>query len=350
MTYVVENISMSPMPMIKTSKAAMSSDSEESHDPQVLVVTESPTLRRHVTRALVSIGCDVRPYQSGELPESELQSRRDMYLIDVDVRENIELVQRIQQAFPDAIVLALSRNLQNPDLHDLLAGQTVSNLIARHGISATQEMIDEVELITTSHKLFTGDVFGIEKYLSVHGVRIHHHQIRGTNERLAALEQFHEFLNRLQVHNSLIPRIKTVADELLMNAIFSAPRDASWNSKYETRDRSESLVLEPSERVHLRYACDGRHVVVAVSDSFGKLDRETILRYLDAHFHGERSEMERKAGGAGLGFSMVFGSVTQLVFNVKPCECTEVIALFYVRSGPKAFSVSGRSLNIFTVP
>ena len=44
---------------------------------------------------------------------------------------------------------------------------------------------------------------------------------------------------------------------------------------------------------------------------------------------------------------MVFSSITQLTFNIQANTATEVIAMFYVRRGARAFRASGRSLNIF---
>jgi len=46
---------------------------------------------------------------------------------------------------------------------------------------------------------------------------------------------------------------------------------------------------------------------------------------------------------------MVFNSITQLCFNIDQGKRTEVIALFYVRGGARAFKLSGRSLNIFVL-
>jgi hypothetical protein len=46
---------------------------------------------------------------------------------------------------------------------------------------------------------------------------------------------------------------------------------------------------------------------------------------------------------------MVFNSITQLTFNIQAGVSTEVIAMFYARSGARAFKASGRSLNIFVL-
>ena len=323
-----------------------------STDRRVLVATPSAGLRRQVTRALVSIGCDVEscPLDQELLATPGLTEPRDMYVVDADTPGSRSFLDALQRQNPGAIVLALSREHTNPYVRDLLTAHQVSNLIARHGgVATNREIIDETELITTCHKLFSGDVFGIEKYLTACGVRIHHAQVGGTADKSASLADLENFLQRLHVHEAITHDVVTVTDELLMNAMFAAPCDASGRPKYAQRDRSLPLVLERGERATLQYGCDGRHVVVAISDRFGELSRSSILKYLEPCLSGAQLVVSQQTAGAGIGLSMVFGAITQLVFNVQPGVRTEVIALFYVRGGRLAYRASGRSLNMFTV-
>lgn len=141
--------------------------------------------------------------------------------------------------------------------------------------------------------------------------------------------------------------IQAVADELIMNAVFSAPRDASGAPKYEARERRASFPLEPHEAVDFAYACDGKNVHLSVSDRFGSLDREMIIKYLGRGLMGEKGEVENKVGGAGLGLYMVVHSISNLVFNIQAGVRTEIIASFYIRSGLRGFRTAGQSLNLF---
>ncbi len=133
-----------------------------------------------------------------------------------------------------------------------------------------------------------------------------------------------------------------------MNAIFNAPRKPDGSAKYVDMNR-EQLSLEPQEHATLRFACDGRYVALSVTDPFGSLDRDVIVKYLQRCFSEGPAEMEEKEAGAGLGLFMVFNSITQLTFNIHIGHATEVVALFYIRSGARAFRASGRSLNIFAL-
>ncbi|MCC6746505.1 MAG: hypothetical protein IT371_02540 [Deltaproteobacteria bacterium] len=318
---------------------------------KVVVVTSNRSVRRHVTRALVSTGCEVFhcPTSRSDIAR-ELNAERQMYIVDAegDEDEIRWLLEALYRDHRDAIALLLSHDMENHFILDLVTEQSLNNLVARHGgLSASHDLIDEHELIITTHKLFRRDIFGIEKYLPTWGVKVHERRIAGSDDKAAALADLEGFLNQIDCYGAIVPPISLVADELLMNAIFSAPRDGNGKPKYSEVDRRDRMVLDPLEAVDFRYACDGRYVALSVSDPFGSLDRDIIIRYLRRAFVGAQAEVEQKKAGAGLGLYMVFNSITQLTFNIQAGVRTEVIALFYVRSGARAFRASGRSLNIF---
>ena len=320
-------------------------------DTRVLLVTGNRSVRRHVTRALSSAACNV--VQAAPTPEEVgvlLSEPISLCIIDAEENEGVirDIVGQVQAKYPGVASLLISHTFDNEFLLDVLEKQGLSNLVAKHGgFSANQQLVDESELIVTCQKLCRDDVFGIEKYLATWGIKVHEREIAHSSEKKTAIAELEEFLQRIDCHAAIIPAIALVADELLMNAIFDAPRDPTGHAKYAEMDRREPLQLGPEEHVDLRYACDGRYVAVAVSDRYGSLNREVIVRYLKRGLLSGKADIEEKAGGAGLGLYMVFSSITQLVFNICPGKRTEVIAFFYIRSGARAFKESGRSLNVF---
>jgi CheY-like chemotaxis protein len=318
---------------------------------QILVVTSNRNMKRHITRALASAGYAVTHVPlDRERVLNQLARHLDMCIVDVDEHgEGIEwLLEHLYRERQEVIALLTSEDHQMPFLRDSLATKSLNNLIAKHGgVAATSELIDESEVIVTCHKLFRHDIFGLEKYLTTWGIQIHELSIDGTESKGTVLGELEGFLDAIDCYGTVKNSVLLVADELVMNAIFNAPRDAAGRPKYATLDRSQPLVLEPAERATFRYACDGRHIALSVADRFGSLDRDVIIRYLQRCFAGGPAEVEEKEGGAGLGLHMVFNSITQLTFNVHAGVSTEVIAMFYVRSGSLAFKTSGRSLNMF---
>lgn len=321
--------------------------------PQIAVITANRRMQRYVTRALVLAGYEIHfaDFDKRRL-EVQLEAPRDLYLIDGcgDAEPIRTFLERLRSEKPESLsrVVVLAKRLATPLLVDLFTCVPVDHFIGRHaGMSPNQDIIDETELIVTCKKLFANDYFGLEKYLSSWGVLIHEVSIGSTDEKIQAVGQLENFLNRIDCASAIAPAVGLVAAELLMNAIFSAPRQLDGRPKYAPLDRANPLALEEQERCTFSWGCDGRNLGIAVRDSFGSLTRREIVRYLGPSFAGAPGEMEFKEGGAGLGLYMCFNSVTQFIFNISAGRCTEAIALFYIRSGARAFRGSARSLNLF---
>ncbi|MEO7729750.1 MAG: PEGA domain-containing protein, partial [Kofleriaceae bacterium] len=68
-----------------------------------------------------------------------------------------------------------------------------------------------------------------------------------------------------------------------------------------------------------------------VRDTFGTLERSTVLRYLHKCLHNEQ-QIDRKAGGAGLGLYLMTNSSTNVYFNVLPGVATEAVCTFDLES------------------
>lgn len=318
---------------------------------RILVVAQNRNLKRRITRALASAGFQVRHCPPDrDLVLGEISLEPQMCILDVDhgIEEICELLDAMEASRPDTSCLLVSQDHEMPFLRERLASKNLNNLIAKHGaVAASSEIIDENELIVTCQKLYRRDIFGLDKYMTTWGIKIHEEEVDGTASKHRIVGKVEEFLGRLDCYGTVKNAVLLVADELLMNAIFNAPRDAAGQPKYATWERSRAFMLEPHEHATFRYACDGRNIALSVTDRFGSLERDVIIKYLERCFTGVPAEVEQKQGGSGLGLYMVFNSITQLIFNIQAGVATEVIALFYTRSGSLAFKSSGRSLHIF---
>jgi hypothetical protein len=318
-------------------------------EPNVLLVSSNRNLIRCARRSLASTGyrVDYCPMHRDEVVQ-RLLGLRGICLIDADERgdEIRWLLQQLRQEHPDVSPLLLSHNQDAALIMDLLREEQLNNLIARHGgLFSTSDLVDEGELIVTCSKLIRRDIFGLDKYLATWAVRVHEREIRSTDDKQQAMIELESFLDQIDCYRGIKSSVLVAADELLMNAIFDAPRTPDGAIKYV--DHHARVDLLPEETVQLRYACDGRNILLSVSDHCGSMDRKVIIEYLRHCFCDKPTAIEYKDGGAGLGLHMVFNSITQLTFNVHVGRTTEVIASFYVRSGSRAFKMSGRSLNFF---
>jgi len=315
----------------------------------VLAVSDSRNITRLIARSLAPAGWKVESSTYGQ-PDllGRLGQGFAMCILDADGPTDLvnTMLDKLYSTHASTTPLLLSQDTNSPFVRDLLKTQSLNNLIAKQGgISASRERIDETELIVTCQKLFARDIFGLEKYISTWGVQIHEHEVKSTTDKRGAIRSLRTYLENLDSFSSINNAVVWVADELLMNAMFNAPRDAEGNPKYVDTDRG-NLELLPEETVTLRYCCDGRYIALSVADRFGSLDRPVMLKYLNRCL-GAPVEIEEREAGAGLGLYIVFNSITQLAFNIQAGQSTEVVALFYIRAGPRAFNESGKSLNIF---
>ena len=129
-------------------------------------------------------------------------------------------------------------------------------------------------------------------------------------------------------------------DEMLMNALFAAPRNKSGGPRYGHLPASEriALVAPPDEQVTVRYGADARRVVIAVSDRFGALRAVTVLAYLLRCAESQRlrkSPIEDKISGSGVGLFLITTSASELLFRLRRGRLTELVfTLYRERSRP----------------
>ena len=105
-------------------------------------------------------------------------------------------------------------------------------------------------------------------------------------------------------------RVETAADELMLNAVYDAPRDERGHPLHADIDRRTPVTLTAQAQVRVRWGCDGRTFVVSVADRFGALERATVCRAHPAPArralaaprpHARPRRQPDPTGGAGLG-------------------------------------------------
>jgi CheY-like chemotaxis protein len=195
------------------------------------------------------------------------------------------------------------------------------------------------ELTITAHKLLRRDLFGLEKYL-LWGASPRVAKMTKGSDRADIVERLANDLRTAGQSPRVSSMAMLVTDELLSNAIHNAPVDA--NGQHFRRDLPRQLEVQmlPTETVQLRWACDARYVAIEVSDSFGSLDRKTILSALS------KNDVRESGGGAGMGLALTYRSCDHLVFNLHPGTRTEIIALIDVRQPPTE-RLAASSYNVF---
>jgi hypothetical protein len=196
----------------------------------------------------------------------------------------------------------------------------------------------------TVQKFVTGDLFGIEKYLPMN-TEVRLTRLREYKGRTAAIDEVLAYAEKIGVRRHVRTAIGSVCEELLMNALYDAPVDERGNPLFAEVDIKARLAQLSPRPVSIRYAATDTGFAVSVRDRFGRLDKATVLRYIDKCLNSPQ-QIDRKVYGAGLGIYLIANASTQFVLNVAPGIATEVVCTF----DRKSTKSSLRALSVFVYP
>ena len=185
-------------------------------------------------------------------------------------------------------------------------------------------------VLTTLSKLINPhNMFGIDKYLNW-GVEVKTHKIT-SSVRSGFINEMEEYFDSLDIRGAQIRKAVASAEELLMNAIYDAPRDSNGKELYNHLPRTKKIQLKPEEHATFRYACDGILLAISVEDPFGGLERSTMIDYFESCYTNQAGSLNKKKGGAGRGLHYILENSDLFVINVNPKVKTEIIAVFQVQ-------------------
>jgi PEGA domain-containing protein len=229
-----------------------------------------------------------------------------------------------------------------PDLLARLSGETkVIAILPRTNLAATVDIMQASERVAgmmvaeeleprrlsgLATRVVAGDIFGLEK-LVLWGTHIHSFLVGDYQEKSLCIAQVSELAEAMGVRRKYRESIEQCLDEMLMNALYDAPVDEHGRQIFSEIPTKTRISLRVEQKVVVQYACDGAQFAVAVRDAFGTLERATVLRYLHKCLHNEQ-QIDRKAGGAGLGLYLMTNGSSEVYFNVLPGVATEAVCVF----------------------
>lgn len=185
---------------------------------------------------------------------------------------------------------------------------------------------DMTLLSAMATRVLAGDIFGLEKHIPW-GAQIHSFLVGDYQEKSLCISQISEFCELMSVRRKYRESIEQCLDEMLMNALYDAPVDEQGRPIFSEIPTKTRISLRVEQKVVVQYVCDGKQFAIAVRDSFGTLERSTVLRYLHKCLHSEQ-QIDRKVGGAGLGLYLITNSSSGVFFNVLPGVATEAVCTF----------------------
>ncbi|MDB4968138.1 MAG: response regulator receiver protein [Myxococcales bacterium] len=323
-----------------------------------LVSKHGPTCRR-VAQSLGAAGVHVRatPFPS-ELPLDGLEDVVAL-LVDLDVSPGeppAMLVAEARQAYRGVPILATAGVDSRARLLDALCESDVHHVIPKRGaltlprggmpVIGTLEGPDEHDLFAAIRRLLEGpESPGVSPYL-LSGAPVHEVSVRTSDDKDGALEAIIGFAESMGLAGEKLRRVELSAEELLMNALYDAPRNSDGSPRNANLDRRLAVSLGSDETVKMRYGCDGQTLAVAVADPFGSLSKQAVTERLRKVREGI-PRPNAGVAGAGLGLVMTYSVANQLIFAVAPGRLTEVTAVLHVGGSNRAAQERGTAVHFY---
>lgn len=182
------------------------------------------------------------------------------------------------------------------------------------------------EITAMASRILKGHIFGLSKVLPW-GAQVHALEVGDYDDKRDAIRRISGFAGAIGVRRKYRESIEQCCDELLMNALYDAPDEASGVPAAERRAPGQRPALPRDKRAVIAFGCDGHRFAVSVRDQFGLFERRTLVRYLDKCLHSAQ-QIDRKPGGAGLGLYMVCSSSSSLFVHIRPGVATEFVCTF----------------------
>lgn len=300
------------------------------------VITNDKRLRREVRRVTSATNATADFLEK----PSEFSAKKHVNLVIFDARKH-QPPSKLLDSIPREA--AISYILEGNNLFrqiDLLRDERVETLLCR------DEIFDDDEFIASATKSLRHDIFGLHKYFPW-GVTTFTMMVKSYDDKSQAIDIIMQYAQEAGMRGSVRERIQLACDELMMNALYHAPRDEEGKELYRHKPRKELARLSEVLPIQVQYGCSGRYFGLAVRDNCGSLTRSKIVDYL-ARIRDGGAEIEDKSSGAGLGLISVTQSVSKLIFNLQPGSASEVVALFDMDLIARGL-IGAQSLHLFTI-
>lgn len=319
-------------------------NAEKSMKSQKVLLAEAVVKQHSIAKmALGGTGVELDIAQT----EDEAKSKLDQNIYDIFM---------FNKEFLHLTEYARSKNdktrfvfVTSDDIRDyvpvLLGHSLVPNVVSR---DEEDRQFTIKNYVTTISKLASGNYFGLEKYISW-GVEVKQTEVENSGQRSELIQKMDDYFANAGVRSANRSRCTVVAEELLMNAIYDAPKDQEGKPLYNHKSRTEVVELKEAHRPLFRYATDGVLMAISIEDPFGGLDVRTLFRYLEKCYTSTGSLNDGRAdkGGGGRGLHQIIENSDLVVFNIDLGKRTEVIAL--LNTDQKSSGQRNPNLHFFKV-
>jgi hypothetical protein len=211
---------------------------------------------------------------------------------------------------------------------------TVSSLLEhgwKHVITHPMPVLAE-ELLATVQKILRADPFGLEKYVTW-GAEVRTYRLDDAEERDAAVEALAKDVIASGSPDRVAPLASVIADELLANALFTAPVDERGARIRQSDPRDRPRRLFGRDAVSLRWATDARYLAIEVRDQWGSIDADAVARRL-----ARVNQESATSPDGGMGLPLAYACANQFIIGLAAGRLTEMVALIDLRFRPTELS------------
>ena len=252
-----------------------------------------------------------------------------------------ELAAGIRAACPGCEILLISSSDEpSPPLLPLLADEVRHLAIdAPQGGRPSGGYLPEVVSL-----LVDGRPWEIDSCLR-EGTPIHSFQLDSSGDKETLIEALEEVLSgEGEEYELLRQKAALLADELLENAMYGAPRGAHGNKLFRKGEQRDML---PQESIVFSFGFDGETLALKLSDSWGSLDPALVMEYLLRN--QEYTPIAQETGGRGL--FIIWRFLDQFHVNVQPGRKTVVGGHLQLSSildpdAPRGFHITAHQKEI----
>ncbi len=285
---------------------------------RIVAIAADKAFSRKLAAGLMAAGGTVETAAAlDDLAKGEINA--DLVVIHVPAGSTSLVSQVNARLRKDAGLIAVVDHSSIEQIVDVMKSGRVSSVLVADDLKPAT-------LSATATRLLYGDVFGLEKTMPW-GVKIYSTLVGDYQEKSVVISAVSDFATAIGVRRKYRESIEQVLDELLMNALYDAPVDAAGKQMFADVPTKTRISLRMEQKAVVQYACEGDLFALTVRDSFGALKGDVIVKYLDKCLHAEQ-QIDRKAGGAGLGLYIISNAATQFVVNIFPGVATEVMCTF----------------------
>jgi hypothetical protein len=285
---------------------------------RVVAIASERQLQKKLTAGLMAAGAVVESVaQVSELAAGKIES--DLVVFASSGREDAQLRPLLDRLRDNANLVVVIPAADLEYAVALLKEPRIRNVVVADELQA-------VWVSSIATRILHGDVFGVEKTMPW-GVRVYSMLVGDYNEKSVAIAAISDFAGAMGVRRKYRESIEQSIDELLMNALYDAPVDQAGKPVFAEVPTKSRLSLRLEQKALVQYACDGDTFAVSVRDPYGTLTKETVVKFLDKCLHS-KDQIDRKVGGAGLGFYIVANAASQVAVNSYPGVATECVVTF----------------------